>query len=275
MSFTILFWVVCAVYLVGWLICCLAFFKNQQKPNSLGDSILFLAFCLQLLLVTTSYIQIDNFLFHSFSGLLLLLSLLFIAIYFILNFYYPNQIFKVIFPPLTLFFLLLSVLISNQVIIPNEFLEKSPVFGKLILFTHASFSMLGYLLFGVACLTSVFFLYLEKKIKNKTLMLQNVKVPSLGYLDTLVFKVIFAGFLFLTVGLLLGVNMKIITHEGLPLGSLRQGLPALTWLVYALFLIERSLHGRRGRTSAIWAILGFAFAVVSFFYEMTFLIARN
>lgn len=275
MSFSVLFWIVCAVYLVGWLICCMAFFRNQQKPNSRGDGILFLAFCLQLLLVTTSYVQIENFLFDSLSGLLLLLSLLLISIHFILNFYYPNQIFKIIFPPLTLFFLLISILVSNQVIIPNEFLEKSPVFGKLILYTHASFSMLGYLLFGVACMTSVFFLYQEKKIKNKTLLLQNVKVPSLGYLDTLVFKVILAGFLFLTVGLLLGVNMKIIAHEVLPKGSLRQILPALTWLVYAILLLERSLHGRRGRASAIWAILGFAFAMVSFFYEMTFLIERN
>jgi len=95
------------------------------------------------------------------------LSLLLIVVLFILNVYFPDQIFELIFPPLTIFFMLLSVLIANQPIVSQEFLERSTLLGHSILVGHGTLSILGYLLFGVACLTSIFFLYQEKRIKIK------------------------------------------------------------------------------------------------------------
>ena len=106
-------------------------------------------------------------LLYSLSGLLMFLSLLLIVVLFILNVYFPDQIFELIFPPLTIFFMLLSVLIANQPIVSQEFLERSTLLGHSILVGHGTLSILGYLLFGVACLTSIFFLYQEKRIKIK------------------------------------------------------------------------------------------------------------
>lgn len=275
MNFTLLYWSLCGIYLTGWILCCLSFFKNQQKIHLWGERFLFWGLCAQLFVIVASYIELEGFLFDTLSGLLLFLSLLLILIYFILDFYFPNQIFEIIFPPLVIFFLILSNLVSDQAIISQDFLDKSPVFGKFILYIHASCSMIGYLLFGVACLTSIFFLHQEKQIKNKTLLLPDVKVPSLGFLDSLNHKIITAGFLFLTVGLLLGINMKIISSGGLPQISLRQILPLTTWSLYALFLIDRSISGLRGKITAIWAVIGFATAVTSFVYEISILIAKR
>ncbi|MCP4751434.1 MAG: cytochrome c biogenesis protein CcsA [Proteobacteria bacterium] len=275
MEFTILFLSLCGIYLIGWLFCCVNFFRNQPGVRSWGERLLFLGLCTQLFFIVASYIELGDFLFDSLSGLFLFLSLLLILTYFILNFYFPNQIFKIIFPPLTIFFLLVSILISDQVIIAQGFLDKSPVFGKFVLYVHASCSMLGYLLFGVACLASIFFLYQDKQIKNKTLLLRNVKIPSLGFLDSLNYKVITAGFLFLTVGLLLGVIMKTISTEGAPQISMRQILPFSTWGLYAFFLIDRSISGLRGKATAVWAIVGFAAAVTSFVYEISLLIQQT
>lgn len=147
--------------------------------------------------------------------------------------------------------------------------------GRSLLMAHGSLSTLGYLLFGVACLTSTFFLYQEKQIKNKTLLLKKAKIPSLGLLDTIIFRMIIAGFLFLTVGLLLGIVMGVFSYEGSPSLSLRSLLPIITWTIYAVILISRSAIGIRGRNSAILSILGFLVAVISFIYEIFLLTGRT
>ncbi|PCI24728.1 MAG: hypothetical protein COB67_11320 [SAR324 cluster bacterium] len=268
MDFTFFFWLLCGLYACGWFFCCLSFFKNQANFHTLGERVLFLGLGIHLFFIVSSYIEIGDFSFTSLSGLFLFGSLLVILIYFILDFYFPNEIFEIIFPPLTIFFLMLSILIADQSIGTHAFLEKSPVFGKFVLYIHGSFTMLGYLLFGVGCLTSIFFLYQEKQIKNKTFHLGDGKVPSLGFLDALNYKVIAVGFLFLTIGILVGIAMRVIAHEGHPEVSLRQILPITAWGVYAFFLLDRSVKGLRGKVTAIWSIVGFLCAASSFVYEM-------
>lgn len=270
-----LFWTLCGGYFLGWVLCCISYFQKQQSTSTWGHRILILGFCLQLVFIAMSYGEMKVILFHSLAGLMIFLSLLLILVLFILNFYFPDQIFELIFPPLTVFFLLLSILIADQPIVSQEFLERSTFTGRSLLIAHGSLSMLGYLLFGVACLTSTFFLYQEKQIKNKTLMLKKIKVPSLGLLDTVIFRMIVAGFLFLTVGLLLGNVMGVFTYKGSPSFTLRQLLPILTWSIYATLLVCRSAIGIRGRNSAILSIIGFLVAVISFVYEIFLLVSRS
>ena len=270
-----LFWSLCSIYFLGWVFCCLSYFHVEQRVSIWGERLLILGIVLQLVFIVTSYGEKNTILFNSLSGLLMFLSLLLILVLFILNFYFPDQIFELVLPPLTIFFLILSVLISDLPIISPEFLDRSTLFGRSLLIAHASLSMLGYLLFGVACFTSIFFLYQEKRIKNKTLLLKKVKIPSLGFLDSIIFKMVVAGFLFLTIGLLLGINMSVSTSEGAPRVSLRQLLPVFTWAVYSILLISRSIIGIRGRNSAIWSIIGFSVAVISFVYEISLLTQRN
>ncbi len=275
MNFIVLYWIVFGIYCTGWLTCCLSFFSNDKYGAAWGERLLFLGLAVQLVFIGVGYFTSGAFLFESLSGLFLFLSFFTILIFAILDLKFPNQIFKIIFPPVAIFFLILSITISDQVIVARQFLDKSPVFGKFMLISHASFAMLGYLLFGVACLTSMFYLYQENKIKSKTLLLQNVKVPSLGFLDKLNYKVITVGFLFLSVGLLLGINMKIIATSGQVEISLRQGLPVATWLIYALFLIDRFINGLRGKITSLWAIAGFVTAVTSFAYEVYLLVQKS
>lgn len=270
-----IFWLVGIIYLIGWIFCSISFFSNEDYVKSWGERIMILGLGCQVIYIITGYVKLGSFLFDSLAGLFLLLSFFTVSIFIFLEFRFPNQIFKIIFPPMAVFFLILSKTISDQAIVAKTFLDKSPVFGKLMLYIHASFSMFGYLLFGVACLTSMFYLYQEKKIKNKTLMLNAKKVPSLGFLDALNYKVITAGFIFLTIGLLLGVNMKIIATGGHIEFSLRQLLPMATWLTFAIFLMDRFINGLRGKVTSLWAIAGFAVAVCSFAYEIFLLVQKS
>ena len=275
MTFLFLFWTICALYSLGWLLAGVSFFTNETLAKSWGERTLMLGLIVQFIYIVLDIIFDGDFLFDSLTGLFLFLSFFTIFIFFILAYKFPDQIFKIVFPPVTLFFLILSITISDQAIVAKVFLDKSPVFGKTMLFVHASSAMLGYLLFGVACLTSMFYLYQENKIKKKRLMLTSEKVPSLGFLDKLNYKVIAVGFLFLSVGLVLGINMKVIATSGQVEFSLRQVLPVATWLIYALFLVDRFINGLRGKITSMWAIIGFLTAVTSFAYEISLLVGRS
>ena len=275
MNLSALFSLVFGIYALGWLVCCLSFFSNEKYGDKWGERLLLLGLAVQILYIGMDYLASGDFLFDSLSGLFLFLSFFTIAIFSILDKKFPNQIFKIIFPPVGIFFLVLSVTISDQAIVAKQFLDRSTTFGKFMLISHASCAMLGYLLFGVACLTSMFYLYQEDKIKSKKLLLQNVKVPSLGFLDKLNYKVITVGFLFLSVGILLGINMKIVASNGEIAFSLRQAFPVATWAIYALFLIDRFINGLRGKVTAMWSIVGFLAAITSFAYEVSLLIERS
>ena len=269
-----LFWIVISLIFVGWLVSSLAFYRNLKGLHVIGERLLFVGLLTQLFYISASYIELHAHPFESLAALLLFGSLLLLLLYFILDFFYANFIFEVIFPPMTLFFMLFSILFFEQEIGTTAFLNSTPVFGKLILITHASMTMLGYILFGVASLTSIFFLYEEYQIKHKSLHLLTSKFPSLGFLDRLNHTIIALGFLLITIGLLVGITMRVAGHQGPPELSLRQGLPLFTWCVYAGFLLDRSIFGRASKSSAVWSILAFLVVISSFLYEINILLDR-
>lgn len=275
MSLSLLFWTLFFLIAMGWVLCSWSFFKDHEGAHRLGERLLFVGLVSQLAYAVASYIELNLDPFGSTAGLFLFASLLVLLLYFVLDFYFTNQIFEVIFPPLTLFFLLLSDVIAHQGIGTEGYLSSSPVFGKVILVFHASNLMVGYLLFAVACVTSIFYLYQEHLLKSKTLHLTGTKVPSLGYLDKLNHKVIAVGFLLVTFGLLSGVGMNLFANAGELSPSLRQLLPVATWAIYAVFLLDRSIKGLRGKSSAIWAISGFLVVALSFAYEISILLERR
>ncbi len=274
MNLSYLFWLVVFLIFSGWLLSAVAFYKLKERWHALGERLLFSGLAAQLLYIVAAYIELDLTPFKNLAGLFLFGSLLVLLLYFLLDFFFANPIFEVIFPPLTLFFMLLSMLLTSQWIQAETFLEEIPVFGHFILSIHAGLTMLGYLLFGVASMTSIYFLVAERQIKAKTIHLIDSKGPSLGFLDRLNHGVIATGFVFITVGLLVGITMKVLTHAAPPELNLRQGLPLLTWLVYAGFLLDRSIQGLSLKTAALWAIGGFFVVMASFAYEIHLLVNR-
>lgn len=268
MNLANLFWSTSGLYILGWFICNLSFFHIRKNWHKVGELALFTGLVLHVIYIGIQFFRPNSSTFLTTAGILLFASLLTIIIYFILDYLYRKEIFEIIFPPLTLFFLLLSSLIANQILLVPQFITLSPMVGKFMIFIHASFSLIGYLLFGVACLTSIFFLKLEQKIKNKTLSLQDIKVPSLGFLDRLNHRVITSGFLFLTVGLLVGITLNLIVKQGFTSINLRLIFPIVTWGFYAFILFDRSIRGLSGKYTATWSIIGFIAAAFSFVYEM-------
>lgn len=272
MDFSLLFWILCSCYLAGWLLCSFSFFKNHRRLHRFGEHILFLGVGIQLFYFIANLLSPDGASFTTLSGIFFFCSLFVILIYFFLDHYFSNDILEIIFPPVTVVFLFLGNLTSERFLVARHFLEQSPSFGKIMLYVHGSTTLLGYLLFGLACITSVYFLHQENLIKTKKLHLTFEKTPSLGFLGGLSYKVNTMGFLLLTVGILFGIAMRFVVQNGYPTLTLRQLLTVSTWLIYAAFLLDCFIRGIRGKATAIWSITGFTCAVISFLYEIASLV---
>lgn len=210
----------------------------------------------------------------SIPDVFLLLSLATILLYYFLNLRLKNGILGIVFPPFSIFLLHLFLFINQQTIEGFSLQELNPVLTKTILFTHIISLLIGYLLFCAATVISLLFIYQEQKIKNKQLLLSDDKLPSLGWLDRFNYRSVAFGFLFMTVGILLGMSASSHTPPFETAKIIRFMLPIITWLVYGAFLLDRSIKGIRGKITAIWSILGFSMAIITLIHEVIYVMNK-
>ncbi|MGK0289295.1 MAG: ABC-type uncharacterized transport system permease subunit [bacterium] len=269
-----LYWLVCILYLAGWGLSWFAFFREHSKMQIFGKRTIIIGWIAHLAFFVFFYFKGSSLEISHLSNLLIFLSLLGIVAYFIIERYFNNSTLGIIFPAFSIFLLFLSNIFLRKPFIPANLFQETPLIGKSLLFIHVSSTAIGYVLFGMACISSLMFLYEEKQIKSKTLLLKKSKFPSLGFLDSVNYKAVSVGFFLLTIGLLLGMSMGNVVGTLSGKISWRQGLPMITWWIYGLFLLDRSLYGIRGHVTAIWSVIGFIVAISSFIYEISYLISK-
>jgi len=185
-----------------------------------------------------------------------------------------NAVFGFVFPPLAVGLLLSTLLLGTEGVTAPPDLGAHSAAWQAGLITHIASILAGNLLFAMACLFSIAYLYQEHQIKAKLIRLVVSRLPSLGTLDRLNQRAIALGFFFLSAGILLGIGVGVA--ESLPAREIgpRQIVPSLTWLVYAGFLLQRAFPGRRARITAVWSIAGFVAVMLSLFVELWILTTR-
>jgi len=88
-------------------------------------------------------------------------------------------------------------------------------------------------------------------------------LPSIQRLEFITFRLVAAGFVLLTIGLVAGSQLP--AHEGKPYFSDAKVLwSALLWLVYLESLVAYRIFGRASRRFAIGVIIAFAFLLLTF-----------
>jgi ABC-type uncharacterized transport system permease subunit len=185
-----------------------------------------------------------------------------------------NSVFGFVFPPFAVALLLSTALLSQDGLVQPGRLLLNPAAWQIGVITHIVSILAGNLLFAMACLFSIVYLYQEHRIKAKLIRLVVTRLPSLNTLDQLNHRAIALGFFFLSVGILLGIGVgggEKVPERGL---GLRQIVPILTWIVYAAFLLQRAFQGQRGRITAIWSIAGFVVVMTSLVLEIYILATR-
>ncbi|MDB5039185.1 MAG: ccsB [Bacteriovoracaceae bacterium] len=126
------------------------------------------------------------------------------------------------------------------------------------LWTHIVLAILGEAFFFFSALISVAYLLVEFQLRRRKATTFFSRVPSLVDFDRILGENLLAGFVLLTLGLILGV---FFANEYWTVGWFSDPkvlFALLTWLIYALLLALRAISPvYRGRRSAALSVIGF------------------
>jgi len=126
-----------------------------------------------------------------------------------------------------------------------------PFFGL-----HFGLIFLGLGGFAVSFAFSALFLLQRRRLKTKKL--EGIQeLPSMEVLDRLNFRTQGFGFVALTAGIAMGILLAVERSGGVRIGDLTIWGTAVVWLWYAAGLHGRLLGGWRGRTAAVFGVVGF------------------
>lgn len=129
---------------------------------------------------------------------------------------------------------------------------------------HLLIGLLAYSLFTIASLHVVLMAMLERRLHGGAMPPILQGLPPLLTMEKLLFRIIAAGFVLLTLTLLSGF---IFSEDlfGKPLQLNHKTVFALlSWLIFALLLGGRKIYGWRGRMAVRWTLAGFIALVLAY-----------
>ena len=139
----------------------------------------------------------------------------------------------------------------------DEFL-RSPLFWFHVLSTLA-----GYAAFGYSMILGLMHLRLFRELKSKKLRLMYDKLPPLDMLEKMNGVALVGGFVFLTVGIILGVALALTAWGRLPVTDPKVLFSLLLWALYVFGLVALRVFRWGGRRMSYFSVVGFLFLIAA------------
>jgi ABC-type transport system involved in cytochrome c biogenesis permease subunit len=146
---------------------------------------------------------------------------------------------------------------------------RGPLFG-----VHVSSLLFAYASFALACVIGITYVLLFKEIKAKHLGFFYARLPSLQVLDRMNQRAIVIGWVFLTIGMIVGAVWALQARGGYAAGDPRVQAMSLQdpkifvalvcWFVYSFELFAARRIGWGGRRAAYLSALGFIIVLFNF-----------
>jgi ABC-type transport system involved in cytochrome c biogenesis permease subunit len=156
---------------------------------------------------------------------------------------------------------------------------QGPLFG-----VHVSSLLFAYASFALACVIGITYVLLFKEIKAKHLGFFYARLPSLQVLDHMNQRAIAIGWVFLTIGIVVGGIWAAQARGGYGAGDPRVQamslqdpkifVAILCWVVYSFELFAARRIGWGGRRAAYLSALGFLIVLFNF-VPITFFFSRS
>ena len=128
---------------------------------------------------------------------------------------------------------------------------------------HLALAMIAYGLFVIALLHATLMAVLERRLHNKNTGFAG-SLPPLLTLEQLLFRVIAAAFVFLTLTLITGIAFSETLFGRAMRADHKTVFAVLSWLIFGLLLAGRWLYGWRGRTALRWTLSGFVMLLLAY-----------
>src|SRR5437899_10616802 len=145
---------------------------------------------------------------------------------------------------------------------------RGPLFG-----VHVSSLLFAYASFALACVIGITYVLLFKEIKAKHLGFFYARLPSLQVLDRMNHVAIVVGWVFLTIGIIVGAIWAAQAQGGyagdprvqaMSLKDPKIIVALVCWLVYSFELFAARRIGWGGRRAAYLSTLGFVIVLLNF-----------
>ncbi len=154
----------------------------------------------------------------------------------------------------------------NPTVVPRPEVLRSPLFT-----VHVASLLFAYASFALACVIGVTYVLLFKEIKAKHLGFFYARLPSLQVLDAMNGRVLTIGWLFLTIGLVVGGIWATQVQsspdpraQAMSLADPKILVALLSWGVYSFALYARRAIGWTGRRTAWLSAIAFAIVLLNF-----------
>jgi ABC-type uncharacterized transport system permease subunit len=131
------------------------------------------------------------------------------------------------------------------------------------LIVHIVAELLGYAALLFTSIGSLLYLIQERQLKRKIVPSIYRMLPPLGTLDDLILKSLSAGFVFITIGVIIAIVWAFIEHGTRWIGDGSITLSFVTWGVYLALVFFRVSAGWRGRKAAILSLVALAFCAIT------------
>ena len=129
---------------------------------------------------------------------------------------------------------------------------------------HLLSAMLAYSLLTIASLHVLLMAIIERRLHTGTLPPALQNMPPLLTLETLLFRIIAAGFVLLTLTIASGVLFSEELFGKPARFSHKTVFGVVSWLIFAALLGGRRVYGWRGRTAVRWTLAGFLTLVLAY-----------
>jgi len=117
--------------------------------------------------------------------------------------------------------------------------------------------MIAYGMFTLAALHALLMTLMERRLHGGAIVGPLAALPPLLVMERLLFRVILAGFVFLTLTLATGIVFSETLFGQAMKFNDKTLFAVISWLIFAALLAGRHLYGWRGRTALRWTLAGF------------------
>lgn len=129
--------------------------------------------------------------------------------------------------------------------------------------THILTSIIAFSLLNIAALQAILLAIQDQQLKSHPPKPFILSLPALQTMESLLFQMLSAGLLFLTISLTTGflfiedLFAQHLVHKTV--------LSILAWIIFTGLLVGRSLYGWRGRTATKLTLAGFILLILAYF----------
>lgn len=179
-----------------------------------------------------------------------------VLIYWLGNFFYRLDSLQALVLPVAAVAVLFAGLLPSQNPLPNT--------EYMVFKVHLVIAMLAYSLFTIASLHVLLMALLERRLHGGAMPPAFGELPPLLTMETLLFRIIWAGFILLTATLVTGIVFSEELFGKAARFNHKTVFGVLSWIIFAALLCGRHVYGWRGRVAVRWTLAGFLALVLAY-----------